>query len=180
MDNKRFNKVMSEFDFALLKKGKQQGFRRAYLLYADLVYSLCFHLVGNEKASSALLETTFDTVLKKRASIHTPDTFAYWIRKCTINECMKYLKQQKNDDILFSNFLHPVNSTQKKYSQCQSSSNSILNTQPLLSSPVTQLCTEENLNNNAITANLDVIKNGLLHHRALKKMRYFLEQVRKS
>jgi len=180
MDNRRFNKLMSESDFVLLKKGKQQGFHKAYLLYADLVYSLCFHLTGNEKSSSALLQATFDKVLKKRANIHTPDTFAYWVRKCTINECMKYLRQQRPDDILFNNFLHSFKEAKNSYAKTQSNISNTLNVQSLVVDPNVYPHTVEGSTHNTITSGIDNKRNRLLHNRALKKVRCFFEKTRKS
>lgn len=156
---------MSESDFALLKKGIQKGFNSAYRLYADQVYSLCLHIVGDEDVSSTLLQATFDTLLKQHTRLDTANTFAFWLRECAINLCSDYIHQQNRP---------------KKSFIFQANSNHTVKTFPF---PIHAMATTESVETcdySAIATSLVMTESKSLHHRALRQVRSLFNKRRSA
>ena len=178
MSNQGFNKAMSEFDFASLKKGKHKGFNAAYSLYADHVYSLCFHIVGNEQVSADILQTVFETVLNKHRSLKSVESFGFWLRKCAINECMKYFRQTKRDNIFLNNPLHKDREAHETEQENKANVDSALKDLPSLSRSVVYLHTVKDLKHSEIAPNLGIkeANSRKVHSRAIKQMRSILKK----
>ncbi|NQZ80317.1 MAG: RNA polymerase sigma factor [Colwellia sp.] len=182
MIKKGFGQVLSEIDFIALKKGKHYGFNAAYKLYADHVYSLCFHIVGNEQVSSDLLQAVFETLLNKSSKLQGAETFGPWLKKCSVNACMNYFRQTKRDNIFFNSPLHVVNnSAEQQYARDESSDvtvNSALEQLSSTSRSVVYLHTVKDLKHSEIAPNLGIEESNSrqLYRRALKQMRSCLKK----
>jgi|GEM_PF-1808911 len=94
-----FGQTISPFEFAALKKGKHCGFNAAYSAYADHVYSLSIHIVGNEHTASDILQAVFETLLVKSNTLKSEETLGAWLKQCTLNACMGYFRRSKQENL---------------------------------------------------------------------------------
>ncbi len=90
-----------------------QEFQQLYIKYAGIVYSRCFHFVGNKEIACDLVHDIFLLVFKNYKSFkENCDTYT-WIYRITTNTCINYIKKeskQKNGNLqiefdLSDNFL---------------------------------------------------------------------------
>ncbi len=182
MTKKGFGQVLSEIDFIALKKGKHFGFNAAYKLYADHVYSLCFHLVGNEQTSSDLLQVVFETLLNKSSKLQGSETFGPWLKKCSVNACMTYFRENKRDKIFSNSPLHVVeHPIEQDYTIDECSDTTLkdaLGGLPSTSRSVVYLHTVKDLKHNEIAPSLGIKESNSrkLYSRALTQMRSCLKK----
>ncbi|REL28333.1 sigma-70 family RNA polymerase sigma factor [Thalassotalea euphylliae] len=92
MEQARFAQTLTQHDFELLAHGKQSGFVAAYKIYADDVYSLCFHLVCDEEIATELLHLVFSHLLKQLCSIKLRQDLGPWLEEITLTACRAYFK----------------------------------------------------------------------------------------
>ncbi|NMP31884.1 sigma-70 family RNA polymerase sigma factor [Thalassotalea sp. M1531] len=97
MSKQGFGQQLSEQDFILLQKGKQNGFVAAYKMYADHVYSLSLHLVCDEEIAADILQTIFENLIQKKKQLKGADSLGAWLKRCTINACMEYFRRVKRE-----------------------------------------------------------------------------------
>lgn len=97
MEKQGFGQVLSEFEFAALKKGKKSGFNAAYQMFSDRIYSLSLHLVGEPQTAADILQQVFEKLLNKSSSLKSHETVGGWLKQTTINTCMEYFRRTKNE-----------------------------------------------------------------------------------
>jgi RNA polymerase sigma-70 factor (ECF subfamily) len=184
MSKKGFGKTLSEFDFVALKKGKHNGFNAAYHLYADHVYSLARHIVGNEQTAADLLQVVFETLLKKAAKLQDVNTLGPWLKQCTVNACMGYFRKIKQENLFIKNSI-PGNSEEfesidtNEDSLTPSQVTDMLNKLPSTSRSVVYLHTVQGLKHSEIAPSLGINESNSrqLYSRALKQMKTWFNKV---
>ncbi|MFT4927864.1 MAG: RNA polymerase sigma factor (sigma-70 family) [Phenylobacterium sp.] len=97
MNKQGFGQVLSELDFAALKRGKKSGFNAAYQLFSDRVYSLSLHLLSEPHNAADILQQVFEKLLLKSSTLKGRDTVGVWLKQTTINACMAYFRRHKKE-----------------------------------------------------------------------------------
>lgn len=102
MKKEGFGQSLTQFEFVALTKDKRHGFDAAYKLYADHVYSLALHILGDKDVACDILQQVFETLLMKVAQVKKLESLGAWLKRITINACMghfrKVAKTNKNID----------------------------------------------------------------------------------
>lgn len=101
MKKEGFGQSLTQFEFVALTKGKRHGFDAAYKLYADHVYSLALHILGDKDAACDILQQAFETLLIKVSQVKKSASLGAWLKRITINACMGYFRKtaKTNNDI---------------------------------------------------------------------------------
>lgn len=181
MSQKGFNQALSQLEFSALKKGKHLGFVAAYQLYADHVYSLAFHLVKNKQVALDLMQTAFETLLAKCASLRCVNTLGAWLKQCTINACMTYFRKYKNE-ILLSDAsdevedIPIVHASHRVMLTNQTDVLSLLDKLPILQRSIVYFHSVCGLKHSEIAANLDIkeASSRKAYSRALKQLEFWV------
>ncbi len=193
MNKQGFGKTLSELDFVALKRGKHQGFNAAYQLYADHVYSLCVHILGNEQTAADIMQTVFETLLIKSSTLQKRESLGSWLKQCSINACMGYFRQIKQEHLFFeqdttslsvgekSNNAEHYTSDEEvvKNSTHNAESlpiNSLLKKLPTTQRSVVYLHAAQGLKHNEIAPSLGIEESNSrqLYSRAIKQLRLWL------
>lgn len=93
MKKEGFGQSLTQFEFVALIKDKRQGFDAAYKLYADHVYSLALHILGDKDVACDILQQVFETLLIKATQVKKLESLGPWLKRVTINACMGYFRK---------------------------------------------------------------------------------------
>lgn len=199
MNKQGFGKTLSELDFVALKRGKHHGFNAAYQLYADHVYSLCVHILGNEQTAADIMQTVFETLLIKSSSLQKCESLGAWLKQCSINACMGYFRQIKQEHLFFEHNTSTL-SVAGKSDSCENANfvidnsfeensisnnvnnenaipiNSLLKRLPTTARSVVYLHAAQGLKHNEIAPSLDIEESNSrqLYSRAIKQLRLWI------
>lgn len=99
MKKEGFGQSLTQFEFVALIKNKRLGFDAAYKLYADHVYSLALHILGDKDVACDILQQVFETLLMKVSHVKKLESLGAWLKRITINACMGHFrKTSKNSN----------------------------------------------------------------------------------
>lgn len=178
MSKQGFGKTLSEIEFVALKKGKHHGFDAAYKLYADHVYSLCIHILGNEQTAADVMQTVFEILLNKSSSLQSHTTLGPWLKQCSINACMGYFRQIKQESLFLN---HPMNVASETTDIDETNddelvSMAMMNKLPTVSRSVVYSHAVQGLKHSEIAPTLGIKESNSrqLYSRAMKQLRSWL------
>ncbi|MEW6982416.1 RNA polymerase sigma factor [Colwelliaceae bacterium 6471] len=185
MNQKGFGQAISLFDFVALKKGRHDGFNAAYHTYADHVYSLSLHIIGNEQAASDVLQTVFETLLVKSSSLNSAETLGGWLKQSTINACMGYFRRNKHEKIKFEeNTDMLIEALTDNYEKLNEKDNmtisSLLETLPVLQRSIIYAYAVQDLRHKEVASTIGINEaySRQVYKRAITQLRVLFEKVR--
>lgn len=79
------------------KSGSQRAQIEIYRLYHKQVFNTCLRLVCNKVDAEDMMQNAFIDALTNISRYKGPDTFAGWIKRIAVNNCIDYLKKRKID-----------------------------------------------------------------------------------
>ena len=188
MNPKGFGQAISELEFAALKKGKHSGFNAAYQTYADHVYSLSLHIIGQEHTAADILQTVFETLLKKSSSLRGVDTLGGWLKQSTINACMGHFRKTKQDKVHFENqvtlmkesFEENEDDIISPETSKETLATDLLDRLPLMQRSIVYAYAVQELKHKELAATLDIneVNSRQMYRRAIKQLKTWLNIAR--
>ena len=184
-----FGKTLSDIDFAALKKGKHQGFIKAYKMYADSVYSLAVHIIKNHDLASDMLQQVFESLLNKSSSLQSAETLGAWLKQCTVNACMAHFRKEKQHNVYLEKSQQPFDGQVEREQEPSDNTstetdakeiNSLLKKLPATPRSIVYLHSVQGLKHNEIAPSLGIKESNSrqLYSRALKQLKYWLAKER--
>jgi len=76
------------------KAGDTNAWRILYDQNRVSVYSLCVRMCGNRHDAEDILQESFVTAYRKIGQLRDETVFGGWLRRITINHCLRYLRSQ--------------------------------------------------------------------------------------
>jgi RNA polymerase sigma-70 factor (ECF subfamily) len=77
------------------KSGSQRAQIEIYRLYHKQVFNTCLRLVCNKVDAEDMMQNAFIDALTNISRYKGPDTFAGWIKRIAVNNCIDFLKKRK-------------------------------------------------------------------------------------
>jgi len=77
------------------RQGDQEAYGRLIQKYHNLIYGLCFHLVGNFADAEDLAHDAFLEAFVKLEQLREPEKFGNWLRTIAANLCKRWLARQE-------------------------------------------------------------------------------------
>jgi RNA polymerase sigma-70 factor (ECF subfamily) len=78
------------------RKGKPRAQQAVYGHFADRMLGACFRYVKNRPEAEDLMITGFTKAFQKISQFSGEGSFEGWLRRIMVNECLMYLRSQKN------------------------------------------------------------------------------------
>lgn len=84
------------------KKGKHQAQRSIFEELGKPLFMLCLRYVRNQHDAEEILSIAFTKAFEKISNFEYQDegSFEAWIKKITVNECLMFLRKQKNAPLI--------------------------------------------------------------------------------
>lgn len=85
-------------DFSLIQdciKNDREAFNRLVLKYKDMVFSLCFRLIGDYDEANDCAQDVFIKVYENISSFKFRSAFSTWLYRIAVNICKNYLSSSK-------------------------------------------------------------------------------------
>lgn len=76
------------------KQGDSNAFEWLYNNYCKAMFSICLKMVGSKENAEDVLHDVFVIAFKNLHQLKSDVQFAGWLKRITINECLRYTKKQ--------------------------------------------------------------------------------------
>jgi len=77
-------------------KGETEAFGDLVNRYQQVVFNVCYRLLGNYRDAEDLTQNTFMRAYRRLHTFDTQRPFSPWIRKIATNQCINFFQQQTN------------------------------------------------------------------------------------
>lgn len=76
------------------KLGEMQALEWLYKKFSKGMYSICVRMLGNKPEADDVLQDVFVIAFKNLHQLKDAQAFAGWIKRITVNECIRFSKKQ--------------------------------------------------------------------------------------
>jgi len=87
------------------QRGDRAAFKALYDRYRDRVYNLIFYSIGDELGAEDVLQIVFVKIYRGLPAFRFEASFATWIYRITVNECLNQQRGRGAQDIPFEALL---------------------------------------------------------------------------
>ncbi len=78
------------------KLGNEDALEWLYNNYCKAMFNICVRMVGNKDDAEDMLQDVFIIAFKNIGQLKDAKQFGGWLKRITVNECIKYSKKRQN------------------------------------------------------------------------------------
>lgn len=88
----------------LLRNGDRAAFATIVHAWQDSLFRIGYRIVGDSAAAEDIRQNVLMMLLTSRVMLPNPDGFDRWIRRCTVNEALHYLRRMNRSSRLLHEY----------------------------------------------------------------------------
>lgn len=95
-------------ELELIKKLQAEdplAFKELFRTYGDLVFNVCFRMLGNQLTAEDITQDVFLKVYKSIKQFRCESKLSTWLYRITINLCLNYRRRKKIEQLLSLDFV---------------------------------------------------------------------------